>query len=357
MITGKRQCRKGAKNCKALAIKLILTLLLIVVFSGMFTVLGGTYAVSGLVDSLLREPCDITTRSWPGLERIPQSTLNNPDFRDTIARIYAERPELMSDEHTEFERTGIIRDWVYTQIPLAHYTQLLEYNDRLVRSRDPRILAVNVLNLNFSNLGGFYCGGTSMSLGAVYNLLGYNALLLDIAVMDDAGAVTASHVVTIVDIGDGNEDKWIVQDATFNITYTDEYGAPLSYFDIVYLLETRRHDEIVTQRGPSEWRPILFSPGADYNPFGYPLKETPAAHITPNGVVYKALLNMAPEFYLEAAFIDLETAFIRDGYPVDLNYLFLYPFDIYTVTSRNLRMVDIRMRELWADLRERILAS
>lgn len=49
-------------------------------------------------------------------------------------------------------------------------------------------------------------------------LLGYPAVSLDMAVFDESGKAIASHVVTLVLW----EEKWIVEDAFFNLSYADE---------------------------------------------------------------------------------------------------------------------------------------
>lgn len=133
---------------------------------------------------------------------------------------------------TEIEKTDIVREWVYryTGIPYEN-VPYVTYDTRwynLFR----RLGLCNYYIWQELTLykvrarGGYYCGGMSITLSDMYVFLGYDAAIVDFAVFDDE--VVASHVVTIVFV----DDKWIVQDATFNLSYEDEFGRRLAIEEI-----------------------------------------------------------------------------------------------------------------------------
>ena len=99
-----------------------------------------------------------------------------------------------------------------------------------------------MLNLynNGEPIGGFYCGGTNYALASLYKLLGYDALTVDLAVLDE-GTVVESHVVALVELN----NRWIVEDAYFNVEYRDANNKLLDISSLLNYLDNKQDEQIM----------------------------------------------------------------------------------------------------------------
>lgn len=274
----------------------------------------------------------IKDREWSGLERVADDTLSNPDYIELIYRIYADRPQLMQDL-SDFERTSLIRDWVYGNIATAsNSTYMTDIADPQIYDIDPRQFALNAFDMSMLGEGGFFCGGLSYFFACSYSLLGYEAFTVDYAVYDETGIVISSHVHAIVNIGN-QTDLWVVQDPTFNLTYCDAFDEPMGYDFFLNNIRTGNSDQIQVVFGETDLRPCLAA-GTSLD----------AANAGDSQVVF------IPNHYSEYIENDLQLTgevFLKDGYEEDFLSLFLYPYGLFTVDSLNeeLAAKQIQLRQ------------
>ena len=74
------------------------------------------------------------------------------------------------------------------------------------------------------------------------------------AVFDPMGNVVGSHVVTLVKL----EDKWVIEDATFNLTYKQE-GEHISIQELIERVKTRKIESIEVEVGTERYKRACFS--------------------------------------------------------------------------------------------------
>lgn len=86
--------------------------------------------------------------------------------------------------------------------------------------------------------GGVSCQGAAHYLYLKYREAGYKSYIIGF------GNKYYTHAMTLVQISHGGMSKYAIQDPTFNISYVDRAGNPLSVFAIVELLRERRAEEI-----------------------------------------------------------------------------------------------------------------
>lgn len=117
----------------------------------------------------------------------------------------------------QYEKLSILRNYVYTTaLSAKSKEEHIDFYDSRIYANDYSNMVYNLLNTynNGEPIGGFFCGGTNFTLACLYSLLGYDSLTLDMAVIDN-DKVVESHVVALVEI----DNKWIIEDAYFNVEY------------------------------------------------------------------------------------------------------------------------------------------
>lgn len=239
-----------------------------------------------------------------------------------IITLYAERPQLLLCRDI-LERLDIVRDWVYEKTVLAGEKDL--YSD----ANPEQFLELLVNNQDIDY--GYYCGGIAKTLRQVYDIMGYNACCLDLAVIS-SNEVLASHVVTLVYV----DESWIIEDATFNITYLNESK---KHMDVLKLRETFLSGEtILTVHGETMFRRML-STSETYGG-SYELQSENGRIYKKNGTLFY-MLNVDLNNYLQNQLSEKTIDFIcEEGYEINEATLYMYPYAIYGSQSDALR--DLR---------------
>lgn len=180
--------------------------------------------------------------AFPSPSQSTDKVESNPpaEANSTLTSIVNHEIPGLSD-HDDWSAVQAIRQWASTHVDWCSKELLLD--------QDPSFefygkSAQVIFEAYSKDLGGVWCGGTAYSLMLLYRELGFNAWTLDVGI---PGAM--SHVVTVVEVSYGGIAKRSIQDATFNLTYTDLQGGPLDYREIVQLLAERRHDEVCVLEG------------------------------------------------------------------------------------------------------------
>lgn len=256
--------------------------------------------------------------------------------------IYDEYPELAHDVHSDFEVVTLLRQWAWSHaksVCTADASNLLDQNP----NRDWLELdATGMFDLFSQDRGGVLCSGTAQALMRLYETFGYNAWIVD------SGRGEMTHQVTVVEIETESGRCRCVQDAYFNVTYIDATtNEPLDYFEMLERLAAARHDSI--RIAESEFRQIPTWPAtiiskADLNGFQpawfarasfTALESHYSTQWLQDGSLkltsprtYDKFVNAhcraedgSPQWYLK---------WVSDlGHPVEMVYLFLYPFHVY----------------------------
>lgn len=220
---------------------------------------------------------------------------------------------LRTDELTEWEMTNRIRDWAYANIAWSTQSYLLDRNpsfDFYSRSA-PEIFAAFL-----SDGGGVWCGGAAHALMKLYRLFGFPASTLQYGRSD-----VMDHVVTLVRITYRGRQKTVIQDPTFNLTYTTASGVPYDYFDLLSALNRGDHAGVIIFAGNDRTRKLLVHPREGRVPVSDVLG--PAQVLKGGKKKYKFLPSLET---FERQYGPAIYAFLRnEGRPADIRYLLLYP--------------------------------
>lgn len=174
-----------------------------------------------------------------------------------------------------------------------------------------------------------YCGGTAYALSVIYNMFNYDSGTLDLAVFDENGNVIGSHVVTLVKI----DNKWIVEDPTFNLTYK-EHGEHISIQDLIRKVKDGEINEIVASEGEERWRKGLF---ADTIYEGdYVLLQPVKFSLFEEG--YFSYVDMKPEMW--SVFNELYEYFENDEYEKNVLSIFTYPYNVYWPCNNEMNIIE-----------------
>lgn len=220
---------------------------------------------------------------------------------------------LRTPDLTEWDVVDRIRDWAYAHTVWSTESYLLDRNANFnyYQRSAPEIFAAFL-----SDKGGVWCGGTAHALMKLYRMFGFSASTLDYGRPD-----IADHVVTLVRITYKGRKKLVVQDSTFNITYTTTGGIPYDYFDLLAVLMRGEHERIAMPAGKSGMRGLLVHPRE-----GSALLRDArgSAQIVKGGGRKYQFAPTLEGFEREhGAAIH---AFLRnEGRPADMRYLLLYP--------------------------------
>lgn len=238
--------------------------------------------------------------------------------------LHVERPRLLLCGDS-LEKLDIIRDWVYEKTILAGEKDL--YSD----AKPEKFLEMLVNNEEIDY--GYYCGGIAKTLSQVYEIMGYNAYCLDLAVISD-NEVLASHVVTLVYV----DERWIIEDATFNITYLNENK---EHMDIITLREAFLSGEtIITAHGKTMFRRMISS--SETYSGSYELQSENKHIYKKDGTLFY-MLNVDLNNYLQTQLSEKAVEFIcNEGYEINEATLYMYPYAIWG--SQSDALLDLRER-------------
>lgn len=239
-------------------------------------------------------------------------------------------PELSDASSSEFEKTCLLRDWAYGHLMYAAEAETQTVFDYWVGERDAAY-NFTVLTDAYKNYdGGGYCWGCAAYLSALLATFGFDAVTLD---MKLPGA-NATHAVTLVYLpGNG----WIIQDATYNMTYVDETGKPITVQDLMTMLKSGNMDGYRHQFGETRLRYTTMSHefGGEtsdtvYQPETqnyYPFYSTRPIVLCDERYVY--LIDMRQPGAFEWQIMEsLEKTLEPMGYPPKGEYLYLFPVAI-----------------------------
>lgn len=247
--------------------------------------------------------------------------------------IAKDRPDIRMASN-ELERLHIIREWVFTNTMLAGTT---EYKGDPFSKDKAEAGTIEYYDNMYNEVWkkeGYYCGGIAQYLSDIYMTLGYNSLFLSAAVLDNEGNIVDSHAITLVRY----KEKWIVEDATFNISYADESGNILDIREIRKRVEEKKEIQII--RGNAETK-LYISSLSEYHGIydcldSYELNGT-----------YFYVVKMDADRFLESRKQDLKPIFEEDNITYTPEGLLYYCYSIYESHASyvNILLNDLEIRK------------
>lgn len=264
------------------------------------------------------------------IENFSSKPLTNQEI---IQKIISESPILKNNQQkSEFDTVVAIREWVYNNIPYTEDGMLLENAFRVPSASEiPLNIRLNIFN---NGMAGATCGGTAQTLRDIYRLFGYESYLLNMGNISEKGS-PATHVVTLVKIKNKSTDLYSIQDPYFNYTSVDSNGEPIGYFELLNYLKNKSTKDI-SMYGKNQLKPRLLK--EENNKLAYKVEKQ-----YPNGMILVRL-----PFYLEKnvlLFYERMTQFLKKrGYPENLIFMYLFPFQIYGDNIQEAEMLLNRAR-------------
>lgn len=235
---------------------------------------------------------------------------NAPLKTKLLVTLYIDRPDLLVCQD-QFGRIDIIRDWVYENVPFA-------WNGETYQEEAPDLLLEKIVNRQDIDFG-YYCGWTAQLLYRVYEIMGYSACCLDMAITEGDN-ILASHVVTLVYM----EGNWIVEDATFNVTYTDIQG---NHLDVAQLKDYYMNgSKYVVNHGKTLYKKVIF---ADELYEGYYDLQSGKEKVYINNGKYYSLVHMDINKNLQYGMPDAIDLLIKNGYEINEAVWYAFPYDVY----------------------------
>lgn len=184
--------------------------------------------------------------------------------------------------------------------------------------------ATEIFTLFHYSKGSVICGGIAYALSQLYLLYGFDTYTLD---MGEPGNFT--HVVTLVRIDYDNKSVYSVQDATFDVSYTNTESEPLDYFEMLNLLRQNRADHIIINKGPNNERMIISD--KPNNIFGDNIPYCDNIDFNRSIIISSNYIGYHGKIFNESIYNCRKEDFqflSRDGYPSSPLYIFMYPLSI-----------------------------
>lgn len=268
----------------------------------------------------------------------PEEKEADEAFEIAVEKIKDAIPELSGDVYDDFEKTCAIRDWAYKKIIYSGDIDTIDIEYSTRHTSEWNLMKFNEAFEQFR--GGGYCGGCAQYLYCVYEALGYDTCTLSLSINEKA-----THVTTLVYV----DDKWIVQDATFNYTIIDEDGIPLSIQEIVRDCAEKKICDMEYSFGDTALRYVVYTNEQDVVPYEkfepntlecYPLYEADIS--VDEDYIYLSNMEQPKCFEWQVEDI-LEDRLVPFGYSADLENLFLFPGGVY---GDDRRACDMLLNEI-----------
>jgi len=236
------------------------------------------------------------------------------------------------DDFSDWERVSALRSWAAERIDTTYSPGLYLHDNASFHFFYQNVSTI--FYAFYHNWGGVACGGTAWTLMKLYQLFGYESYYL---ASGRIGMVT--HAVTLVYINVDGRRIPSVQDAYFDISYTNEDGHPLDYFEMLRILRNHKHEEIRTV--PSfDWkvqRDLILRTNDTLPSWGevggtsVPLGDDKRVYRWSFSIaMYENASSASNEVRIFNDFL------VREGHPGELLYLYLYPYQVNTYTLDDL---------------------
>jgi hypothetical protein len=236
--------------------------------------------------------------------------------------ILADLPELQSPDLSKAEQINLIRHWVAQQIDIAQNNSLNCLGKPACRDPFYQAGIAKVIEAYRENKIAVLCGGAADTLRLVYDALGYRSLTL---AMGTLGKFT--HMVTLVELQEGDRKQLIVQDPMLDTAYSTRDGKLLDYFEMLSLLKQGHADQIVPTNPDGIVRDRQLKPEKP----GQPIQIVEMPMTIQNTVVTDRRVTNT-----------LQSA----GCPSDATYLYALPFAFYSVAPEEAEALQTKAHQI-----------
>ncbi|MDP2633041.1 MAG: hypothetical protein Q8P25_04970 [Candidatus Curtissbacteria bacterium] len=270
------------------------------------------------------------------ITHLMKSSENNKEAklsdREIVKIIVDENPKLKDGDLNEFEIAVILREWVFKNVPVVFYNENLRIENLLNVSSANQIPSAEKLYIFRNGKAGAWCSATAITLADIYRLFGFESYVID------SGDIIhefpqATHSITLVRIKSDEQRIYSVQDAYLNYTLTTKEGKPIGYFDMLNYLKNRQVDLITVKYGKEKLKPRLVASG---------LEE----ELIPEKVFENGNKIVLEEFNLPDYEINGREFLMKEGYPNNLLYLQLFPYNAWGADENNAQNILRRARVL-----------
>lgn len=246
------------------------------------------------------------------------------------ASVLLEFPEW--DHFSDFEKVSALRHWAAQRIVMSSSSLFLTSNESF------RFFSQNVSSIFRAyrdHWGGVWCGGAAWTLMKLYELFGYEAHYLGSGVAPDA-----THAETLVYIDVRGTEILSIQDAHFDISYTDEQGNPLDYFEMLSMLREYRHEEIRIVPSPDQGvrRDLLLKANETvfWRAIPWLNMSEVFSYLDDSTVLYQVSFSVASYERASAGVGRFKDLLASEGYPKMMIYIHVFPFQVDYYSSADL---------------------
>ena len=248
-------------------------------------------------------------------------------FRLLNYLIIKDFPELRSTNIKDQEKVNILRQWVHQNVDYAISEGIVK--DAVLEDYANRTASELFLDFLEDRLAVF-CYGTASSLVKLYQVYGYRSYLMSIGWNKDTEHMS-THAVTLVEVVCDSKTIWSIQDADYNYTYVDSNGVLLDYFEIIRRLKRKQHSSVIVQEGVVRPREMVATGPVTADGswvFSSDTEKPKLLRVLPNGRYIYAGNGSLNEFSNNFLPYLFEAYLKKDGFPCDVRYIHLYPYDI-----------------------------
>jgi len=240
------------------------------------------------------------------------------------------------DHLSDWERVSTLRHWAAQRIDMSSATLFLHDN----ASFHFYFQNVSVILDAFErNWGGVWCAGTAWTLKRLYELFGYESYYLATGDPGNSSYPALTHAETLAYIDVNSSRILSIQDAYFDVSYTDREGRPLDYFQMLHLLRDQKHEEIKivpsSDEGVTRDMILRANETAKWKRFRW--IEFPESYVPLDGDkrLYRITFSLDSFGKYHAGAQNFKELLVHDGYPRNLLYIHLYPYqvDVYTLND------------------------
>jgi len=176
----------------------------------------------------------------------------------------------------------------------------------------------------------------------LYEVFGYESYYVASGNPGNSSFPALTHAETLVLINWGGRRTLSVQDAYFDISYSDTKGGPLDYFQMLHLLRDGKHEDVrIIPSSDSEiTRDLILRPSetSKWKRFRWIEISDSYVSLDEQRSLYRVAFSLDSFAKYHAGAQNFKEMLVHDGYPRNLLYIHLYPFqvDVYTLQDLSL---------------------
>ncbi len=235
-----------------------------------------------------------------------------------------EIPAIKNPSLTDAQRVEMLRHWVAGLVDVDQTRKLDCASDITCQSLFNAATA-NVLIMGFrQDRLAVMCGFAATTLGKVLTEFGYRTIFVNMG-MPKGGT---SHYVPLVELERGGKKIWSIQDPYYDTSFQRRDGQLIDYFEMVTLLQQRRHGEVIPTNPKGVYRQK------------YEIRPQTADIVMTQWVdgFFRLLSDLSVKTYSEEM-----------GCPPEAIYLYLKPFAFYNLTPTESEAFLNRVHQIVGD--------